>query len=105
MSAVREKIIMRVSLAENEVKQMSEMPNLQIWNTSHAYLRNEQNENQVRLSVRTYIKNIDDDYTNSTAIAEASVIFSVESFTEYVADITKQLERVKAELAELTEVA
>jgi hypothetical protein len=94
---------MRVSLAENEVKQMSEMPNLQIWNTSHAYLRNE--ENQVRLSVRTYIKNIDDDYTNSTAIAEASVIFSVESFTEYVADITKQLERVKAELAELTEVA
>jgi hypothetical protein len=103
MSGVREKIIMRVSLAENEVKQMSEMPNLQIWNTSHAYLRNE--ENQVRLSVRTYIKNIDDDYTNSTAIAEASVIFSVESFTEYVADITKQLERVKAELAELTEVA
>lgn len=84
---------------------MSEMPNLQIWNTTHAYLRNEENENQVRLSIRTYIKNADDDYTNSTAIAEASAVFSVESFFEYVADINKQLETIKAELAEVSEVA
>ena len=82
---------------------MSEMPKLEIWNTTHAYLRDD--ANQVRMSIRTYIKNTDDDYTDSTAISEASVVFSVKSFTEYVADITAQLEKIKAELAELTEVA
>ena len=82
---------------------MSEMPNLEIWNSTYAHLR--EKENQVRLSIRTFIKNYGDTYTNSTQISTVDVVFSVESFEEYVADLTKQLEKIKAELAEVAEVA
>ena len=94
---------MRVSLAENEVITMAEMPNLHIWTSNHTYLRD--GTNQVSMSVRTYIKNLDDDYNNSTAISEAQVIFSVEGFARFVGEMNEHLEKIKAEVAEVSEVA
>ena len=103
MSEVREKIIMRVSLAENEVRKMSEMPNLEVWNGNYAHL--DKKTNRVDLNIRTYVKNIDDNYGNSTAIGNVNVVFSVESFTDFVSDMTTRLEKIKAEVAEVSEVA
>jgi hypothetical protein len=57
------------------------------------------------MSVRTYIKNLDDDYNNSTAISEAQVIFSVEGFARFVGEMNEHLEKIKAEVAEVSEVA
>ena len=82
---------------------MAEMPNLHIWTSNHTYLRDV--TNQVSMSVRTYIKNLDDDYNNSTAISEAQVIFSVEGFARFVGEMNEHLEKIKAEVAEVSEVA
>jgi predicted N-formylglutamate amidohydrolase len=81
---------------------MSEMPNLEVWNGNYAHL--DKKTNRVELTIRTYVKNIDDNYGNSTAIGNVNVVFSVESFTDFVSDMTTRLEKVKADLAEIAEV-
>ena len=82
---------------------MSEMPNLEIWNSNYTHLRKD--ENQVSLNVRTFIKNKDDEYTNSTVIGSVDVLFSVESFEEFVEELNIRLTKLKAELGEVAEVA
>ena len=82
---------------------MAEMPNLEVWNGSYVHLHKE--TSRVDLNIRTYVKITGDNYNNSSAVGSVNVVFSVESFTEYVAEMTARLEKIKAELAEVSEVA
>ncbi len=82
---------------------MSEMPNLEIWNSTYTHLRQE--ANQVRLNVHTFVKQTDGNYTDSTAIGNVDVVFSVSGFEEFVEELNRRLAKIKAELAEVAEVA
>ena len=106
MSEVREKIIMRVSLAENEVISMPEpKPNsVELWSMSSAYLT--ENNTLVRLSINTYAQKDEESYADSLAVASHDAYFTIEGFDEFVEKMVARQAELKARLiGEIPEVA
>lgn len=82
---------------------MSEMPNLQMWQSTTVHLRD---NGTVRLSIYNYAKAPEGNYTESTCVSSTDIIVqSIEDYEELVKDLTHEIGRLKAKAAELAEVA
>jgi hypothetical protein len=90
-------------LAENEVRKMSEMPNLEVWQSATVYLRD---NGTIRMSFYSYAKAPEANYTDSTCVNSVDIMVqSIEAYEELVADLSEKVAHLKAKAAELTEVA
>lgn len=82
---------------------MSEMPNLQMWQSTTVHLRD---NGTVRVSIYNYVKAPDANYTESTCVGSTDILVqSIEDYEELVKDLTHEIGRLKAKAAELAEVA
>lgn len=103
MSEVREKIIMRVSSRRKRGEKMSEMPNLELWQSATVHLRE---NGTIRMSFYSYAKTPDATYTESTCVGSTDIMVgSIEDYEELVKDLTHEIARLKAKAAEVAEVA
>ena len=82
---------------------MSEMPNLELWQSATTYLRE---DGTIRLSFYNYAKAPADEYTNSTCVSSVDIMVqNIQAYEELVADLANKVERLKAKAAEIAEVA
>lgn len=82
---------------------MSEMSNLEVWQSATVYLRD---NGTIRLSFYNYAKAPADNYTDSTCVSSTDILVqSIEAYEELVQDLTHEVARLKAKAAEVAEVA
>lgn len=82
---------------------MSEMPNLELWQSATVFMRE---DGTIRMSFYNYAKPPTATYTESTCVSSVDIMVqNLEAYEELVADLTYKVEQLKAKAAEVAEVA